>query len=281
MLGIIGGSGLYSIEGLKILEHFSDQSPFGLASGQPCMGELKGHKIVFLARHASGHKLLPSEINYRANIWALKKAGVSGILSISACGSLREKIAPGSLALASQYFDFTKGHRKASFFGDGLVAHISSAEAACPILSSAVIEAAKQLNFEIHQKLCYACVEGPRLGTRAESFFLRQIGADIVGMTNVPEAFLALEAQIPYCTLGIVTDYDCWLDDPTQHASVDKVMSLYAANLSRVKNLIEVLSKMSVAFSKSPSRKSLTGAIMTAEKIISPEKMEILKFLQS
>ena len=179
-------------------------------------GRLHDREILFLARHGAGHRLLPHEVNYRANVFALKRAGATQILGFSAVGSLVEAVAPGDLAMPSQYFDWTRGARERSFFGGGVAAHISTAIPVSENLVTWAAGAAKRLDITLHTGLTYACVEGPRLGTRAESHFMRGAGCHLVGMTNVPEAFLAREAQICYATVGIVTDYDCWMDDPSQ-----------------------------------------------------------------
>src|SRR5207244_4657004 len=181
------------------------------------VGTRRGREVAVLARHGLEHQLLPGEINFRANIWALKSLGVRTVIGVSAVGSLRQEIHPGDLALPSQYLDFTRGTRAASFFGGGLVAHVSSAQPTCRATAALIARVARSQDVMLHEDRTYACVEGPRLGTRAESLFLRTAGADLVGMTNVPEAFLALEAQLGYCTIAVVTDYDCWLEDPTQH----------------------------------------------------------------
>lgn len=278
-IGIIGGTGLYRIDGLEILETRVAQTPFGAPSAPLVIGKLAGREVVFLPRHGTQHQLLPSEINYRANLWALKEAGARRIISVSATGSLRQEIAPGDLAIPSQYFDFTKGRRASTFFGEGLVAHVSTAEPACPVLASRIEAAARRREIRIHSGKTYACVEGPRLGSRAESFFLRGAGCDLVGMTNVPEVFLAREAQLCYCTIAIATDYDCWLDDPSQHATVEKVMELYMKNLGRVKDiLVETLSAEESG--SCGCRASLAGAVMTPESALSSEKKRVLEFLR-
>ena len=212
MIGIIGGTGLYRMEGLEVTRTTRGRHALRPPSGPVMLGRLAGRDIAFLPRHGLHHDLLPSEINFRANIWALKSVGVRTIIGVSAVGSLREEIRPGDLALPSQYLDFTKGLRAASFFGKGLVAHVSTAHPTCGTTAALIARVAESIGQPLHRDKTYACIEGPRLGTRAESFLLRP-GADLVGMTNVPEAFLALEAQLGYCIITVATDYDCWLDD--------------------------------------------------------------------
>ena len=238
MIGIIGGTGLYAMRGLGELRAHEVPTPFGAPSGPLLLGELAGREVAFLARHGPDHRLLPGEINFRANIWALKSVGVRTVIAVSAVGSLREEIRPGDLTLPSQYLDFTRGTRASSFFGGGLVAHVSSAHPVCPSTAALVARLARSLGCTVHEARTYACVEGPRLGTRAESLYLRGCGADVVGMTNVPEVFLALEAQLGYCSIALATDYDSWLEDPAQHASAAQILALLRDNLERVQQLL-------------------------------------------
>lgn len=281
MIGIIGGTGLYSLDGIKDISSKQVDTPFGPPSSAIVTGNLHGRKIAFLPRHGKDHQILPSEINFRANIWAMKSVGVRRLISVSAVGSLRKEISPGDLAIPNQYFDWTKGNRKSTFFGNGVVAHISTANPSCPQLTSLIKDSANLLGFKAHSDKTYACVEGPRLGTRAESLFLQNTGCDLVGMTNVPEAFLAREAQICYCTVAVATDYDCWLDDPSQHASVDKVIELYKKNIGRVKDIIGSLVKGHEENHFCECRHSLQYAVMTPENNLSKEQRELLEFLRS
>tara|TARA_B110001454_G_scaffold218991_1_gene249127 strand:- start:169692 stop:170537 length:846 start_codon:yes stop_codon:yes gene_type:complete len=280
MIGIIGGTGLYKIDGISNVSSRSIETPFGAPSANILIGELSGIKIAFLPRHGSDHQILPSEINYRANIWALKTVGVRQIISVSAVGSLREEVHPGDLAMPSQYFDWTRGRRIGSFFGQGLVAHISTAQPSCATLSKTIQDCSRQTDIRIHESKTYACVEGPRLGTRAESLFLRQAGCDLVGMTNVPEVFLAREAQICYCTIAVATDYDCWLDDPSQHASVEKVIELYGKNISRVQSLLKKVVEHESNHTECSCHSALKFAVMTKESVLSHEQRQILAFLK-
>src|SRR5437660_10885999 len=238
MIGIIGGTGLYAMQELAATRTHTLATPYGAPSAPFTIGTLRGREVAFLARHGLEHQLLPGEINFRANIWALKSLGVRTVIGVSAVGSLRQEIHPGDLALPSQYLDFTRGTRAASFFGGGLVAHVSSAQPTCRATAALIARVARSQGVTLHEDKTYACVEGPRLGTRAESLFLRTAGADLVGMTNVPEAFLALEAQLGYCTIAVVTDYDCWLDDSTQHVSAEQVIGYFRSNLARVQQLL-------------------------------------------
>lgn len=280
MLGIIGGTGLYKMDGISEVSSQSVDTPFGAPSSEITVGEISGRKVAFLPRHGAHHQILPSEINFRANIWALKSVGVRGIISVSAVGSLREEIRPGDLALPNQYLDWTKGKRTGTFFGEGLVAHVSTAHPTCSALSQKIKRNAEALNTSIHAEKIYACVEGPRLGTRAESLFLRQNGCDLVGMTNVPEVFLAREAQLCYCTIAVATDYDCWLDDPSQHATVDKVIELYHKNIGRVQTLIKQVISDGSSSAPCDCRSSLKYALLTEEGSLSEVQKHTLAFLR-
>lgn len=282
MLGIIGGTGLYKIDELKILETRTIETPFGKPSAPITIGELGAQKLAFLPRHGSGHELLPYEINFRANIYALKKAGAQALLSVSAVGSLKEEVKPGDLALPNQYIDFTRGQRAATFFGQGLAAHVSTADPVCADFSKLIFSAAGKKGIKIHSGLTYACVEGPRLGTRAESQFFRQAGCGLVGMTNVPEVHLAREAQLAYASVCIATDYDCWMEDPGMHAQVDKIMELYAANLARVKSLIFALTEQPFPQTSSwASRQALKYAVLTKRESIAKDKRDLLGVLEA
>jgi 5'-methylthioadenosine phosphorylase len=281
MIGIIGGTGLYRMEGLEVTRSAEIDTPFGPPSGPVMLGRLAGREIAFLPRHGLNHDLLPSEINFRANIWALKTVGVRTLIGASAVGSLREEIRPGDLALPSQYLDFTKGLRAASFFGKGLVAHVSTAHPTCAHTAARIAQVAEAIGQPLHCDKTYACVEGPRLGTQAESFWLRSAGADLVGMTNVPEAFLALEAQMGYCIITVATDYDCWLEDVSQHVSAEQVIGQFKESLGRVQKLIAGAVAEYVEDESRPCRQSLKSAIVTPRERMTAEQRRILDFLAS
>ena len=280
MTGIIGGTGLYQLEGLEVLERRTVDTPFGAPSAPVTIGQFGARRVAFLPRHGAAHTLLPSEINFRANIWALKSVGVREIISVSATGSLREALRPGELVLPSQYFDWTRGRRAGTFFGEGIVAHIAAAEPTCPDLVARVVAAGAQVGVDIHTDKTYACVEGPRLGTRAESFFLRGAGCDLVGMTNVPEAFLAREAQLSYATLAVVTDYDCWMDDPAEHASVELVFARYRASIGRVMEVLRCYLSGEEAAGSPPARSALAMAVLTPPEAMSSAQQRIVAFLK-
>jgi 5'-methylthioadenosine phosphorylase len=264
---------------LQVTEVREVTTPFGPPSSPIVLGMLQGRNVAFLARHGLHHDLLPSEVNYRGNIWALKSLGVRTLLGVSALGSLREEIRPGDLALSSQYLDFTKGLRASTFFGRGLVAHVSMANPTCSSTAALVAKAARALELTLHENKTHAVIEGPRFGTRAESLFLRTSGADLVGMTNVPEVFLAAEAQLGYCTIGVATDYDCWLDDPQHHVSAIEVAKLFRGNLERVQQLLANVVAEYQEDEKRACRSTLTGAIMTPRERMTTEQRSLVSFL--
>jgi 5'-methylthioadenosine phosphorylase len=280
MLAIIGGTGLYDLPGMEMEAQVDLATPFGAPSGAIVKGRMAGQTILFLARHGAGHRLLPHEVNYRANIYALKAAGATQTLGVSAVGSLAMSIAPGDLAMPSQYFDWTKGGRERSFFGKGVAAHVSTARPASGNLIDWVAQHAAQQQLALHRDVTYACVEGPRLGTRAESLFLQQAGCHIVGMTNVPEVFLAREAQMCYATIGIATDYDCWLDDPSQHVTVSAIFELYGKSLVKVRGLLESLLKSPLPLEEPEIRNALQTSMMTPDSALTTEQREWLAVLR-
>jgi 5'-methylthioadenosine phosphorylase len=263
MLAIIGGTGLYDLAGMEIEERLDGDTPFGTPSGAVIRGRVGGQALLFLARHGAGHRLLPHEVNYRANIFALKRAGATSVLGFSAVGSLAEHVAPGDLAMPEQYFDWTRGNRERTFFGGGVAAHVSTANPVSTALVDAVCASAHALGVPVHRGLTYACVEGPRLGTRAESQFMRQAGCHLVGMTNVPEVFLAREAQLAYATVGIVTDYDCWMEDPSRHVSVSAIFELYGTSLQRARGVLDHLTTQPAVLPEPAIRTALAGAMLT------------------
>ena len=280
MLAIIGGTGIYELAGLRIAEQFDPQTPFGTSSSAVVRGRLGRHDVLFLARHGSGHRLLPHEVNYRANIYALKRAGATQVLGFSAVGSLVQEVAPGDFAMPSQYFDWTRGTRERSFFGGGVAAHISTARPVGASLIDWVEAGAQASGVRLHRDLTYACVEGPRLGTRAESLFMRQAGCHLVGMTNVPEVFLAREAQLAYATVGIVTDYDCWKQDPDQHVSVAAIFERYGKSLQTARELLSTLLDRDLPVPDAASREGLKHAVMTPDAALNPAQAEWLAVLR-
>ncbi len=281
MLGILGGTGIYAIENLEIRMEHDIITPFGKPSAFVVESLYNETPVFFLPRHGKNHEFLPHEVNHRANIFALKTLGVTRVIGVSAVGSLQKEIKPGDFSIPDQYFDFVKGNRERTFFGQGLAGHISTAEPVCNRLTQEIVETAKSMDMFIHTKKTYACVDGPRLGTRAESFFLRgPAGCDLVGMTNVPEAFLAREAQMCYATLTIATDYDCWLDDPTEHVSVEMVFARYGESINRAKTLLETFLKKPLDSWDCACRHALETAIITPVDTLNDEKKEMLAVLK-
>lgn len=281
MLAIIGGTGLYQFEALEVLDSIACETPFGFPSAPVIKGRLGAHELLFLTRHGAGHAQLPHEINYRANIFALKSLGATQIIGVSAVGSLREEIAPGDLALPDQYFDWTRGRREASFFGRGVAAHVSTANPASANLIEWIAAHAQQRGVKVHKNVTYGCVEGPRLGARAESHFLRQVGCDVVGMTNVPEAFLAREAQICYSTIGIATDYDCWMEDPSKHVTVDSIFALYGQSLGKVRDLLQAMLQLDLPAEEPAIRTALAASMMTPDSALNEVQTAWMKVLRS
>ena len=225
-IGIIGGSGLYSMSGLTKTREIRLKTPFGDPSDTIVVGTLEGKRVAFLARHGRGHRILPSEINYRANIYAMKLLGVERIISVSAVGSLREDLRPGEFLVPDQFFDRTK-NRASTFFGDGLVAHVAFAHPTCGELSSVLADACVQETVQVHRRGTYVCIEGPQFSTLAEAEVNRQLRFDVIGMTNLTEAKLAREAEICYATIAMITDYDCWHPD---HESVTAAQIIATLN---------------------------------------------------
>lgn len=280
MLAVIGGTGIYELAGMQVEQRLDGPTPFGQPSGQIVKGRLGGRELLFLARHGAGHKLLPHEVNYRANIYALKRAGATQILGFSAVGSLVQEIAPGDLAMPSQYFDWTRGARARSFFGEGVAAHVSTAQPASANLIDWAAGQAAAMGIKLHRDVTYACVEGPRLGTRAESLFMRQVGCQLVGMTNVPEVFLAREAQICYATVCIATDYDCWMDDPAMHVSVSAILDTYRASLGRARTLLDGLLAGPLPEAEPQIRGALQYSMLTPDEALTDAQREWLAVLR-
>ena len=239
VLGIIGGSGIYDIDGLEDVRWEAVASPFGEPSDQLMLATLDGLQMVFLPRHGRGHRIAPSGLNYRANIDALKRAGVSEIISLSAVGSLREDLAPGMFVLVDQFIDRSFAREK-SFFGTGMVAHVSMAEPVCSRLGVALMAAADDTGVHMVGGGTYLVMEGPQFSTRAESALYRSWDCAVIGMTNMPEAKLAREAEICYATVAMVTDYDCWHDD-RDAVSVDQVIAVLTANADRARDLVRAV----------------------------------------
>tara|TARA_R110000868_G_scaffold320917_8_gene582006 strand:+ start:4870 stop:5712 length:843 start_codon:yes stop_codon:yes gene_type:complete len=234
-LGIIGGSGVYELPELKIIEEKEIETPFGSPSAPLVIAELNGYTACFLPRHGRSHQFTPSEVNYRANIFAMKSIGVKNIVSVSAVGSLKEEWAPEYFVLPDQFIDWTKGKRDRTFFGDGVVAHVSTAEPVNLELRSRLAKACEQEKLKFGTGGAYICIEGPQFSSKAESAIYRSFGADVIGMTNVPEAYLAKEAGIAYATVAMVTDYDCWKEE---HCTLEEIMKVMKNNNANARKLI-------------------------------------------
>jgi 5'-methylthioadenosine phosphorylase len=261
-IGVIGGSGLYALDGLEDAQEIAVSSPFGAPSGPVTIGRIGAVRLVFLPRHGPGHRIPPEAINARANIDVLKRCGVTDVIAVSAIGSLREDYAPGSFVAVDQFIDRTHG-RPQSFFGEGLVAHVSLADPVCPRLSGYLADAAARAGAAVHRGGCYLAMQGPQFSTRAESRLYRQWGADVIGMTAMPEARLAREAELPYALIGMVTDYDSWRAG--EHVEVEQVLAVMRANAASARAAIAQLAQgLPPVRGTSPIDRALDGAIMTA-----------------
>ena len=271
-IGIIGGSGLYQIEGIKNIEETSVSTPFGKPSDKFTIGKLEGKEVVFLPRHGKGHRISPSEINYRANIYAMKKLGVERIISVTACGSLKDEIKPLDFVAVDQFIDRTNQARQMTFFDRGIVAHIAFAEPVCKELNQLLCDAGKSLKLNIHKGGTYLNMEGPAFSTLAESNLYRSWGIDVIGMTNMPEAKLAREAEICYSTLAAVTDYDCW-HPHYDTITIDIVIKNLQKNIENAKNILSALIRTLPKKRDCACKEALKFAIVTDKKLI-PDKVK-------
>lgn len=265
-LAFIGGSGLYDLPGIKNLREKEVSTPFGNPSDKILVGEINNKPIAFLPRHGKGHRYLPCDVNNRANIYALKKIGVTHILSISAVGSLKKEICPGGAVIPSQILDMTNS-RKESFFGEGVAGHVSFAEPFCPQLQFHLKQALEQENVLFHSEKTIVIIRGPRFNTRAESIMYKNLGADIVGMTAVPESVLAREAEIAYATLAFVTDYDSWREE-AEPVTVEMVMAVLKTNTETAKRIAVAFHKLLPEETNNPIFTAARHAIMTAPDLI-------------
>jgi 5'-methylthioadenosine phosphorylase len=260
-LGVIGGSGLYELPALEAVERVHVATPFGAPSDDLVVGRLGGTRLAFLPRHGRGHRLLPTELNFRANIFAMKTLGVEWIVAVSAVGSLREEIAPGHVVVPDQFIDRTR-QRASTFFGRGVVAHVAFADPVCPVLSRAVAAAARAERATVHEGGVYVCMEGPQFSTRAESHLYRSWGAHVIGMTNLQEAKLAREAEICLATLALATDYDCW---NTAHGDVviEDILRVLAANVDLARRTVARVAGALPERAGCPCPTALANAIIT------------------
>jgi 5'-methylthioadenosine phosphorylase len=274
-LGVIGGSGLYELEGLTGVEEVQVTTPFGAPSDALIRGKLGDTILLFLPRHGRGHRIAPHRINYRANMFALKQLGADQVLSVSAVGSLREHLHPGELVVVDQFIDRTRS-RASTFFDDfGLVAHVGFGDPVDAALMQATAAAAKEVGATHHVGGTYVCMEGPQFSTRAESEMYRSLGAHVIGMTNLPEAKLAREAELPYASLAMVTDYDCW-HTSEQPVTVEAVIAVMHANVQKARAIVRALAPKLPDPSKSPASSALHNAILTSPEHITRDARNTL-----
>ncbi len=277
VLGVIGGSGLYQFSGLENVSSINLDTPFGKPSAPITIGSLSGKKVAFLARHGIGHHITPTEVNYRANIYALKALGIKRVISISACGSLRDDYAPGHIVVPDQVFDYTKD-RERSFFGQGLVVHIGTADPFCPDLSKQLFNAVSAAGGTVHQGGSLITIEGPRFSTKAESNVFRSWGMSIIGMTACPEIFLAREAELCYATMAHVTDFDVW-HVTKEPVSVEMVVRTLLRNTQMAQNAIRILVETLAEEFNCGCQQALQDALITHPSRIPPETAQRLDLL--
>jgi 5'-methylthioadenosine phosphorylase len=280
VIGVIGGSGVYDVDGLAEVQWVDVQTPFGAPSDALLTGVLDGQKIVFLPRHGRGHRIPPSELNFRANIHALKQLGVTEILSVSAVGSLKEELPPGTFVVVDQFIDRTFAREK-SFFGTGLVAHVGLGHPVCARLGDAIEESLRELSIPYQRGGVYMVMEGPQFSTQAESNLYRAWGCDVIGMTNMPEAKLAREAEMCYATVAMVTDYDCWHPDH-DHVTVDAIIKVLVSNAEKARALVRAVAPRLSGRDASCGQgchAALDNAIITAPDKRDPEVVERLRLI--
>ena len=275
-IGIIGGSGLYDLEGFEQREEISVETPFGPPSDKLVTGLYAGRRVYFLPRHGKGHRLLPTELNHRANIWALRSLNVRFIIAVTAVGSLKEEYAPRDVLLPDQFFDRTSRREHHTFFGRGIVGHVAFADPISTGLRSLLAEEAAAAGARVHDGGTYVNMDGPAFSTRAESNANRQLGFDVIGMTNLPEAKLAREAEIALATLAMITDYDCWKTDEA-HVTADAVMAHVSANAAMAKAIIARVIPRLPSEAHWPEHHALDGALMTDQKLWPAETVTSLK----
>lgn len=277
-IGVIGGSGLYDMPGITDREEISLETPFGTPSDHFVLGTLAGQRVAFLPRHGRGHRLLPSEVPSRANMYAFKSLGVERLIAVSAVGSLREELQPGMLAIPDQLVDRTRGQRPSTFFGEGIVAHIPFAHPFCPEMRAALLEAAQSTEYPVAERATYVVMEGPQFSTFAESEFHRAAGFDLIGMTALPEAKLAREAELCYGTLALITDYDCW--HPEHDAvTVETVLDVMRRNIAHAQQVIAAVIPLFARERSCACGHALDHAIMTAPSVVRAETRAKLGFL--
>ncbi|MEW6609366.1 MAG: S-methyl-5'-thioadenosine phosphorylase [bacterium] len=277
-IGVIGGSGLYQMEGLKEIEKKQVPTPYGLPSNDIVIGRLGEKKVAFLPRHKEGHCIMPTEINSRANIYALKSLGIERIIGVSAVGSLKEELKPLDIVIPDQLVDRTLGLRQHTFFGEGAVGHISFADPYCPELNKLLYETGKESGYTIHQGGIYICIEGPQFSTRAESNIYRKWGCDIIGMTNIPEARLAREAEICYATIALVTDYDVW-HETAEDVTIEMVINNLMKNVEHAKQMIKKIITQVPDSRHCVCATALKDGIITKSELIPQSTKEKLRLI--
>ncbi|HEY6010279.1 MAG TPA: S-methyl-5'-thioadenosine phosphorylase [Nitrospirota bacterium] len=265
-IGVIGGSGLYEMEGLTRIKAVKITTPFGKPSDEYLIGTLHGKRVAFLPRHGRGHRIMPTDINYRANIYGMKKLGVERIISVSAVGSMKEEIKPGDIVIPEQFYDLTK-QRRSTFFGNGVVAHVGMADPVCADLCALLAGSGAKVGATVHRGGTYLCMEGPQFSTRAESLIHRTWNVDIIGMTNATEAKLAREAELCYSTIALATDYDCW-HHSEEAVTVEAVLAVMKHNIETSKALIREAVRLLPASRGCGCGEALRNTIMTPEKLI-------------
>jgi len=274
-IGIIGGSGLYEMEGFTDTENVAVPTPFGEPSDEYIVGQLEGRKVAFLPRHGRGHRISPHELNFRANIYGFKKLGVKWMIAVSAVGSLKEELRPTHVVIPDQFYDRSK-LRKDTFFGDGVVAHISFGDPVCKNLSALLAQAAEDAGAVVHKRGTYVNIEGPAFSTRAESNIYRQLGFDVVGMTNLTDAKLAREAEMCYGTLAMVTDYDCWKQD-AEEVSVETIVRVLQENARMAQKIIKAAIREIPVQQDCACARAIEKAIITQRDLIPEEATERLE----
>lgn len=277
IIGIIGGSGLYEIETLKDVEEIVLETPFGATSDAIIKGTLGDATLYFIPRHGRGHPLLPSEVPYCANIWALKKLGCQRVLSVSAVGSMKEEIEPGHMVIPDQFIDWTKT-RRSTFFGDGCVVHVSYGDPVCPALGDALEAACKEVGVRAHRGGTYLCMEGPQFSTKAESNLYRSWGVSVIGMTNATEAKLAREAELSYATLALSTDYDCWREGHDE-VTAEEIIKVLLRNVANAKKILEAVVAKVPSVEQAPRPAAIANAIITAPEKIPAKTRERLELI--
>lgn len=274
-IGVIGGSGIYKLDGIEVVKEHKISTPYGAPSSDIIEAKINGAPFFFIPRHGKGHTFTPSEVNYRANIFALKSLGVEYVISVSAVGSLKEEYPPTTFVLVDQFIDWTKGFRERTFFNNGFVAHVSTAEPVEKKLQTILVNACKEVGVNHGVNGSYICIEGPQFSSKAESHIYRSFGASVIGMTNVPEAYLAKEAGMAYATIAMVTDYDCWKEE---HCTLEEIMKVMKTNNL---NAQKVLTKVIPELHKNPFTftKENTFAVLTKPEHMSPEQKHVLEVL--